>query len=67
MLKFVGIWYNMDTEVKRDVVFARDANEASDKIHAMYKRHPAPCLTIVPYDGDYHKHTLNYTPGGSFS
>lgn len=52
-MKFVGIWFDMDREVKRDVVNASDSNEASDKIHLLYRNgnFPAPCLTVTPLRG----------------
>ena len=55
MLDFIGIWYNPSREVKRDRVKAKDANEASCKIHALYagKKEPAPCLTVIPAGGSY--------------
>lgn len=48
-MKFIGIWFNMDQEVKRDIVDARDSSEASEKINSMYGANPpASCLTIIP-------------------
>lgn len=51
-MKFVGIWFNVDEEVKRDYVDAKDSNEASAKINKLYdgKEPPAPCLTILVQD-----------------
>lgn len=55
MIRFVGIWFNMDREVKRDYVNAKSADEASNMIHAMYygKKEPATALTVYPVNG-YH-------------
>lgn len=51
-MRFVGIWYDLDREVKRDEVEASSANEASLKIHRLYDNaiEPAPALAIVPKD-----------------
>lgn len=51
-MRFVGIWYNMRGEVKRDYVTANDSSTASDLIHALYRdsREPANCLSVVPAD-----------------
>lgn len=52
-MRFIGIWFNMDREVKRDYVTAKDANEASMLIHAMYpnQRYPGKALTVIPANG----------------
>lgn len=52
-MRFMGIWFNMDTEVKRDYVDASNADEASRKIHMLYagKGEPAEALAVVPADG----------------
>lgn len=53
-MRFIGIWYNLDREVKRDYVEAANANEASAKLHKLYssmENEPAQCLTIIPQDG----------------
>lgn len=54
-MRFICSWYNMDTEVKRDIVEAKDTNEASDKVYRLYPpgKPPAPCLAIFPMNG-YH-------------
>lgn len=47
-MEFLCIWYNMDQEVKRDVVEASSSEEASNKVHLKYGgRTPAPCLSIM--------------------
>lgn len=48
-MRFIGIWYDMNREIKRDYVDASDVNEASDKLHALYagRREPGPCLSVV--------------------
>lgn len=53
MIRFEGIWFNADSEVKRDVVMARDSNEASAKIHALYPNgnYPGEALTVVSASG----------------
>lgn len=59
-MRFIGIWFNMDREVKRDFVDAKDSADASEKINALYfgKEPPAPCLTVIPENpsssGDLH-------------
>lgn len=56
-MRFIGIWYNLDEEVKRDYVDASNATEASGKLHALYSgtnAEPAPCLAVVPQDGYSH-------------
>lgn len=55
MLDFIGIWFDMISEVKRDRVRAKDANDASAKIHALYagRAEPAPCLSVIPAGGSY--------------
>lgn len=52
-MKFVCIWYNMDSEVKRDIIHANSSEEASMKVHAKYQPgcEPAPCISIVPESG----------------
>lgn len=53
MIQFEGIWFNADNEVKRDHVLARDSDEASAKIHALYPDgdYPAECLSVVSLTG----------------
>ena len=48
-MRFVGIWFDMDREVKRDYVTAKDSDTASAMIHALYpnQKYPAPALTVV--------------------
>lgn len=52
-MEFEGIWYNMDGEVKRDRVIAKDSTDASAKIHALYagRAEPAECLSVVSASG----------------
>lgn len=52
-MKFVGIWFNMDQEVKRDVVDAENANQAGEKLHRMYsgREEPGMALAVVPHEG----------------
>lgn len=52
-MTFIGIWFNTSTEVKRDRVEAKDAEDASNKLHAMYagRQEPARCLTVTPASG----------------
>lgn len=52
-MKFIGIWFNMDQEIKRDVVEADNANQASEKLHSLYvgRREPGPALAVVPHEG----------------
>lgn len=52
-MRFVGIWFNMDRETKRDYVTAKDSTEASNKIHALYPsgRYPGKALTVTPVTG----------------
>lgn len=50
---FIGIWYDMNSEVKRDRVIADDVNEASNLLYAKYTTPPAPCLSVVPENGEY--------------
>lgn len=54
-MKFIGIWYDLEQEVKREEVVAKDANEASAKLHERYpiNQWPAPYLSIVPASGMY--------------
>lgn len=54
-MKFIGIWYNMDEEVKREEVFAKNADEASAKLHQRYliNQWPAPLLSVIPASGGY--------------
>ena len=54
-MKFIGIWYDMDQEIKREEVIAKTADEASAKIHTRYpiNQYPAPFLSIVPASGGY--------------
>lgn len=49
-MRFVGIWFNLDKEVTRDYVTAKDSDEASRMIHALYAdgKEPAQALTITP-------------------
>lgn len=49
-MKFEGIWFNLDREICRDEVEARDANEASSLIHSKYygREEPGEALAIVP-------------------
>ena len=51
-MRFMGIWFNLDAEVKTDYVDANNADEASAKIHAFYagKEEPAGALAVVPAD-----------------
>ena len=51
-MRFVGIWFDLDQEVKRDYVDAKDSSDASEKINSLYagKEPPAPCLTILVQD-----------------
>ena len=51
-MRFVGIWYNMHGEVKRDYVSANDSSVASELIHEIYRqsKEPADCLTVIPAD-----------------
>lgn len=71
-MRFIGIWYNMDKEVKRDIVEASNANEASAKLHQLYgnddKKEPAPCLAIAPQDGYSHSPEMydNQMRGGLY-
>ena len=55
MIRFVGIWYDMTKEIKRDYVNAVDANDASNKFYAMYPPNatPGPCLSVAPASGSY--------------
>ena len=48
-MRFMGIWFNMDSEVKRDYVDASNADEASRKIHMLYagKGEPAEALAVL--------------------
>lgn len=66
-MKFKGIWFNLDKEVKVDVVDAANSTEASNKIHKLYAgtSEPAPCLTIVPYDEKYFASNL-FEMGGLY-
>ena len=52
-MRFCGIWFNMDREVKRDYCNAKDSTEASAIIHAMYpdQNYPGAALTVVPASG----------------
>lgn len=54
-MRFIGIWYNMKSEIKRDYVTANNAEEASNKIYALYagRKQPGPCLSVVPESGRY--------------
>lgn len=54
-MKFIGIWYDMDQEVKREEVFAKNADDASAKLHQRYpiNQYPAPFLSVVPASGGY--------------
>lgn len=60
MIEFEGIWFNEDTEVRRDRVMARDSTEASAKIHALYPdgNYPAQCLTVVSTSGSLPSDTV---------
>lgn len=64
-MRFIGIWFDLDREVKRDYVDAKDSTEASEKINALYGQNPpAPCLTIIAQDGlggssDLHGFNMN--------
>ena len=52
-MRFVGIWFNMDREIKRDYCNAKDSTEASRLIHAMYPdgKYPGAALTVIPASG----------------
>lgn len=54
-MRFICSWYDMDREIKQDIVEASDTNEASAKVHQLYLtgQEPAPCLAIYPMHG-YH-------------
>lgn len=47
-MEFLCIWYDLDQEVKRDVVEADNSEDASNKVYLKYGGHaPAPCLSIT--------------------
>lgn len=66
-MRFIGIWFDKDREVKRDTVTAKTSDEASAKLHALYagRKTPAPCLTVIPANGTYGDYTCT-TSGGRF-
>lgn len=51
-MEFTCIWYDMEKEIKREVVDARDSEEASAIVNSKYNGHPpAPCLSITANKG----------------
>ena len=63
-MRFVGIWYDETSEIKRDTVDAANVNEASKKLYALYagRKTPGRCLAITPEsDGDLSSYAA-YTP-----
>jgi hypothetical protein len=51
-MEFTCIWYNMDQEVKRDIIEAKDSEEASAKVYSLYGGNPpAPALSIMASSG----------------
>ena len=54
-MRFICSWYDMDREIKQDIVEAKDTDEASAKVHMLYPagQQPAPGLAIYPLNG-YH-------------
>ena len=67
-MKFIGIWYNMDEEVKREEVFAKNADEASTKLHQRYpiNQWPAPLLSVIPASGGYSGQQKGLIPWSNF-
>lgn len=51
-MRFLAIWYNLQNEVKRDIIEASDANEASELAYSKYAgtQEPAEALVITPMD-----------------
>lgn len=47
-MKYIGIWYDMQEEKKRDTVEADSVDDATKKLHLMYQGNdPAPMLSVI--------------------
>ena len=50
MERFVCIWYDMNKEVYREVVTAKNKTDAEAIAHSNHSSDPAPLLTVVKED-----------------